>query len=77
MPSSSLVRFVTGTAAQYALLEAKDQNTLYFITDERRIYKGDTVFSGGIFHGFRLSRDRSGSNQHNLCKHDRRFCPVL
>lgn len=49
MPSSSLVRFATGTAAQYALLEQKDQNTLYFITDERRIYKGDTVFSGGIF----------------------------
>lgn len=49
MPTSSLVRFAVGTAAQYALLETKDQNTLYFITDERRIYKGDTVFSGGIF----------------------------
>ena len=47
--AENLVRFATGTAAQYALLEQKDQNTLYFITDERRIYKGDTVFSGGIF----------------------------
>lgn len=47
--AENLVRFATGTAAQYALLEPKDQNTLYFITDERRIYKGDTIFSGGIF----------------------------
>lgn len=47
--AENLVRFATGTASQYALLEKKDQNTLYFITDERRIYKGDTVFSGGIF----------------------------
>lgn len=47
--AENLVRFATGTAAQYALLGKKDQNTLYFITDERRIYKGDTVFSGGIF----------------------------
>ena len=47
--AENLVRFATGTSAQYALLESKDQNTLYFITDERRIYKGDTLFSGGIF----------------------------
>ena len=47
--AQNLVRFAVGTAAQYALLEQKDQNTLYFITDERRIYKGDTVFTGGIF----------------------------
>ena len=47
--AENLVRFATGTSAQYALLEPKDQNTLYFITDERRIYKGDTLFSGGIF----------------------------
>lgn len=47
--ADNLVKFVTGTASQYALLDVKDPNTLYFITDERRIYKGETVFSGGIF----------------------------
>ena len=45
----ALVTFVSGSASDFALLEAKDPNTLYFITDERRIYKGDTPFSGGIY----------------------------
>ena len=45
----ALVKFITGTAAQFAGLQDKNQDTLYFITDERRIYKGDTPFSGGIY----------------------------
>lgn len=44
-----LVNFVQGTAAQFALLEQKDSDTLYIITDEQRIYKGDVCLSGGIF----------------------------
>ena len=35
----ALVKFVAGTAAQFQDLSPKDANTLYFITDERRIYK--------------------------------------
>lgn len=45
----ALVRFVTGSAAAFQGLESKDQDTLYFITDERRLYKGDVPFSGGIY----------------------------
>lgn len=45
----ALVKFVAGTAAQFGQLSPKDANTLYFITDERRIYKGDTPYSGGIY----------------------------
>ena len=44
-----LVKFVTGTAAQYADLGTKDQDTLYIITDARQIYKGDICLSGGIY----------------------------
>lgn len=44
----ALVNFKYGTAASFAGVD-KDQNTLYFITDERRIYKGDVPFSGGIY----------------------------
>ena len=45
----ALVKFVTGTATQFQALSPKDANTLYFITDERRIYKGDIPYSGGIY----------------------------
>lgn len=49
MADKNLVLFVSGLAAEYAALETKDPNTLYFITDERRIYKGDVPMSGGIY----------------------------
>lgn len=45
----ALVKFITGNAAQFNSLQQKDENTLYFIEDEHRIYKGDKVFSGGIY----------------------------
>ena len=45
----SLVKFVTGNAASFASLSPKNENTLYFITDERRLYKGETPMSGGIY----------------------------
>ena len=45
----ALVKFVQGTAAQFALLESKDADTIYVITDEQRIYKGDVCLSGGIY----------------------------
>lgn len=42
------VKFVTATAAKFGALEP-DANTLYFITDEQRLYKGKVPFSGGIY----------------------------
>ena len=45
----ALVKFVQGTAAQFALLEPKDADTIYVITDEQRIYKGDVCLTGGIY----------------------------
>ena len=44
-----LVKFVTGTATQFADLGTKDQDTLYIITDARQIYNGDVCLSGGIY----------------------------
>lgn len=45
----ALVKFLTGSSMDFQGLDVKDQDTLYFITDERRIYKGDVPFSGGIY----------------------------
>lgn len=39
--SMSKVNFVGGTQALYNALTVKDPNTLYFISDTQRIYKGD------------------------------------
>lgn len=35
------VNFYQATLAQYTSLETKDANSLYFVTDAKRIYKGD------------------------------------
>ena len=45
----ALVKFVAGTAASYAALQPKDADTLYFITDAHRIYKGDVQMSGDVY----------------------------
>ena len=45
----ALVKFVRGTAENFALLDAKDQDTLYIVTDEQRLYLGDKCISGGIY----------------------------
>lgn len=44
----ALVKFMTGTAVQFAAA-TKDENTLYFVSDERRLYKGSVPYSGGIY----------------------------
>lgn len=49
MADSRLVKFVSGNLAEFTALAAKDESTLYFITDERRIYKGDVPMTGGIY----------------------------
>lgn len=45
----SQVKFVAATLVGYQGLAVKDPNTLYFVTEEQRIYKGDTPYSGGIY----------------------------
>lgn len=45
----ALVRFVSTTRAGFTGIDTKDSNTLYFLSDERRIYKGETPYTGGIF----------------------------
>lgn len=45
----SLVKFLTGSAADFQGLKTKDQDTLYFITDLRQIFKGDVPYTGGIY----------------------------
>ena len=43
------VKFVAATLAGYSGLTTKDADTLYFVTEEQRIYKGDKPYSGGIY----------------------------
>lgn len=38
------IKFQYGTAAEFAKLKNKDPNTLYFISDDRKIYKGDAAY---------------------------------
>lgn len=45
----SQVKFIAATLAGYQGLADKDANTLYFVEEEQRIYKGDTLYSGGIY----------------------------
>lgn len=45
----ALVKFLTSSAADFQSLAVKDQDALYFVTDERRIYKGDVPYAGGIY----------------------------
>lgn len=42
------VQFKYGTWAKYAALSAKDENTLYFITDKKLFFKGSTPFGNVV-----------------------------
>lgn len=46
---ANLVKFVVGTRAQYNAIETKDDSTLYFISDERLIYKGTIPYGSGKY----------------------------
>lgn len=43
------VKFIACTSGQFAALAAKDEGTLYFLSDAREIYKGDTPYGGGFY----------------------------
>ena len=44
----SILKFLVGSQAQYDALQVKDDNTLYFIIDTHRIYRGDKLFASGL-----------------------------
>ena len=43
-----IVKFLSGLQAEYDSLEVKDENTLYFIIDTHRIYRGSLLFASGL-----------------------------
>lgn len=47
--AGNLVKFVITDSVAFDGLTAKDENTLYFVSDQRRIFKGATPYSGGIY----------------------------
>lgn len=48
MVTEQPVRLLHTTQSKYNELEQKLPNTLYYITDTRKIYKGDTLFSSNV-----------------------------
>ena len=44
----NILKLLVGTQAQYNALQAKDDNTLYFIIDTHRIYRGGVLFASGL-----------------------------
>lgn len=44
----NILKLLVGSQAQYNSLQVKDDNTLYFIMDTHRIYRGDTLFASGL-----------------------------
>nr|DAR02240.1 MAG TPA: hypothetical protein [Bacteriophage sp.] len=47
--ATGAVKFVSCSLSKYNGLAEHSTNTLYFITDSRRIYKGDVPFTGGLY----------------------------
>lgn len=55
MPSAySMIQFKYGLAANYAAIEQKDVNTVYFTTDTQQLYVGDIEYSRPVYHGTSL-----------------------
>ena len=43
-----ILKLLVGSQAEYDALEVKDSNTLYFIIDTHRIYRGSLLFASGL-----------------------------
>ena len=52
-----IVKFLSGLQAQYDSLEVKDENTLYFIIDTHRIYRGSLLFASGLIENLMQNED--------------------
>lgn len=44
----NIIKFLVGSQAEYDALQVKDSNTLYFIIDTHRIYRGSLLFASGL-----------------------------
>lgn len=44
----NILKLLVGSQAQYNAIQVKDDNTLYFIIDTHRIYRGDVLFASGL-----------------------------
>ena len=52
-----IVKFLSGLQAEYDSLEVKDENTLYFIVDTHRIYRGSLLFASGLIENLMQNED--------------------
>ena len=52
-----IVKFLSGLQAEYDSLEVKDENTLYFIIDTHRIYRGSLLFASGLIENLMQNED--------------------
>lgn len=52
-----IVKFLSGRQAEYDSLEVKDENTLYFIIDTHRIYRGSLLFASGLIEKLMQNED--------------------
>ena len=52
-----IVKFLSGPQAEYDSLEVKDENTLYFIIDTHRIYRGSLLFASGLIENLMQNED--------------------
>ena len=52
-----IVKFLLGLQAEYDSLEVKDENTLYFIIDTHRIYRGSLLFASGLIENLMQNED--------------------
>ena len=52
-----IVKFLSGLQAEYDSLQVKDENTLYFIIDTHRIYRGSLLFASGLIENLMQNED--------------------
>ena len=52
-----IVKFLSGTQAEYDSLEVKDENTLYFTIGTHRIYRGSLLFASGLIENLMQNED--------------------
>ena len=52
-----IIKFLLGLQAEYDSLEVKDENTLYFIIDTHRIYRGSLLFASGLIENLMQNED--------------------
>ncbi len=63
--TANLVKFVACTAAAYKTATV-DEGTLYFLTDTQQIFKGSTLYSGGIYKAVTEFPSASDAEIHTL-----------